>query len=256
MLPLTLAIITRNEEARLARAIQSVGPVAELLVLDSGSTDKTVELAQALGARVLCCDWPGYGAQKNRALAEAQQEWVLSLDADEALSDSLRKSLEALFEEGPAGEAYAVLRQNHWKGKRLRHGCYGPSWKTRLVRKGCGSWVGGILHEELVAKGPVKRLSGVLDHWPYADEAEFLATSEAYAALFASKSFEEGRRAHWWDVAFRPSLHFVKSVLLKGGFMEGKEGWTLARLGAREVGLKWRSLRVLQAGEPLRTLGE
>lgn len=255
MLPLTLAIITCNEEERISRAIASAGDVAEVLVVDSGSTDRTVSIARELGARVIETDWPGYGAQKNRALAAAKQEWVLSIDADEALSPELLDSLRALFRTGPELTAYAVRRQNHWRGKRVRFGVYGPQWKTRLVRSGAGQWKGGILHETLEANGKVGQLTGILEHWPYRDVEEFRETSRRYAELFAEKSISEGRRSRWWDRAFRPILHFVKSCLLKGGFLEGKRGLELALLGAQEVAQKWRRLSIVQQQSPSREEG-
>lgn len=246
MLPLTLAIITCNEEERISRAITSAGAVAEVLVVDSGSSDRTVAIARDLGARVIETNWPGYGAQKNRALNQASEEWVLSIDADEALSSELVGALQELFRKGPEREAYAVLRQNHWRGKRVRFGAYGPQWKTRLIRKGAGQWEGGILHETLETAHSVGHLEGVLEHWPYRDEQEFRETSLKYAELFARKALAQGRRSRWWDRGFRPILHFVKSGLLKGGFLEGRRGIQLAFLGAREVALKWVSLSNLQ----------
>jgi len=249
MLPLTLAIITRDEVSRISLAIASAGPVAEILVLDSGSTDGTVERARELGARVECVGWPGYGAQKNRALAMAGQEWVLSIDSDEVLSADLLQSIQSLFEGPMAYSAYAVCRRNHWEGRSVRGGVYGPSWKTRLVRKGRGCWVGGILHETLEIDAPVGRLQGFLEHTPYRNREEFRETAENYALLFAQKGIRDGRRASWWDPAFRPLLHFVKAYLLKAGFLDGKAGWSLARLEAAAVGLKWRSLRSAQGNQ-------
>ena len=249
MLPLTLAIITRDEVFRISLAIASVGPVAEILVLDSGSTDGTVERSRELGARVECLDWPGYGAQKNRALDMATQEWILSIDADEVLSAELLQSIQSLFEGPMSCSAYAVCRRNHWEGRPVRGGAYGPSWKTRLVRKGSGRWVGGILHETLEVDAQVGRLQGFLEHTPYRNPEEFRETAENYAILFAKKGMQEGRRASWWDPTFRPLLHFVKAYLLKAGFLDGKAGWDLARLEASAVGLKWRSLRSAQGSQ-------
>jgi glycosyltransferase involved in cell wall biosynthesis len=247
MLPLTLAIITRDEASRISQAIASVGAVAEILVLDSGSTDETVAIARGLGARVEQVDWPGYGAQKNRALEMAQQDWVLSIDADEVLSEDLRRALQALFKGDIEHSAYAVLRRNHWQGKPVRGGAYGPCWKNRLVRKSQGRWVGGILHETLSVDSPVGQLSGFLEHTPYRDEEEFRATAADYAALFAKKNLMAGRRARWFDAAVRPILHFVKAYLLKAGFRDGKTGWKLAVLESRAVALKWSSLRSAQS---------
>ena len=246
MLPLTLAIITCNEEERISRAIASAGSVAEVLVVDSGSTDKTVAVAKGMGSRVIHAEWPGYGPQKNRALEEATENWVLSIDADEAITPELLDSIQELFRQGPKLKAYAFQRQNYWRGKRVRFGSYGPQWKTRLIQKGAGSWEGGILHETLETPETVGRLDGMLDHWPYRDEEDFRETSTAYAELFAQKALAEGRRARWWDTLFRPILHFVKSGLLKGGFLEGRRGLQLAFLGACEVAEKWSRLSTLQ----------
>ena len=153
MLPVTLAIITRNEEERISAAIESAGDVAEVLVLDSGSTDRTVEIAHDLGARVEVLDWPGYGAQKNRALQMSQQPWGLSLDADENLGPELLQSLIRLFEDGPHHDGYALLRRNHWAGKAVRALCervpvdgreaYSTRpWKSKAKLVGClGFWI-------------------------------------------------------------------------------------------------------------------
>jgi len=237
---LTLAIISYNEEERIRDVISSVPLASEVLVLDSGSTDRTREEAESLGARVIEADWPGYGEQKNRALKASTSDWVLSLDADEVASPELIESIRQLLEGGaPEFEGYSAMRRNHWLGKPVKGGVYGPRAKLRLVRRGCGVWVGGILHETLEVEGGVGLLDGVIEHYPYKDVSDFLSTADNYAELFAEKCLLENRRAYWWDSLFRPVLHFVKAFLLNVGFIDGLRGFQLARLGALEVRMKW-----------------
>ncbi|MEE2750219.1 MAG: glycosyltransferase family 2 protein [Myxococcota bacterium] len=247
MIPVTLAIIACNEEDRLGRAIESVAGVKEVLVLDSGSSDATVCVAESLGARVIRTDWPGYGAQKNRALAEATQPWVFFLDADEWADPNLVDSLATLAYSDPEMSGFAVKRRNHWLGRPLRGGCMGPSWKVRLARANRCQWEGGILHETLKVHGRVGRLKGVLEHDPYRTAQEQQDTALDYAGLFVRKALSEGRRARFWEPGVRAILHFVKSILLRAGCLDGVLGWRMAWIGAAEVALKWSLLRSSQA---------
>ncbi len=248
MIPVTLAIIACNEADRVGRAIESVGEVREILVLDSGSSDATVSVAESLGARVIRTDWPGYGAQKNRALEAATQPWVLFLDADEWAGPSLVASLATLVDSDPEVCGFAVKRRNHWLGRPLRRGCMGPSWKVRLARAGRARWEGGILHETLEVDGRVGRLKGVLEHDPYRTVEDQRDTAADYARLFVRKALAEGRRARLLEPSVRAVLHFLKSILLRAGFLDGVLGWRMAWIGASEVALKWSLLRSAQVG--------
>lgn len=253
MIPLTLAIVACNEEDRIGRAILSVPGVREVLVLDSGSTDGTVAVAESLGARVISTDWPGYGAQKNRALAAAGQPWVLFLDADEWADAELFASIAELADSDPAICGYAFKRRNHWLGKPLSGGCMGPSWKTRLVRAERARWDGGSLHETLAVSGRVARLGGLLEHDPYRSALEQQETAVEYARLFAQKALAEGRTAWFGEPWVRSVLHFVKSILLRAGFRDGLLGWRMALLGASEVACKWSLLYSWQSHTPQET---
>lgn len=241
MLPVSLVLITYNEADRVGDAIRSAPGVAEVLVLDSGSTDGTPEQAQALGARVERVDWPGHVAQKQRAWERATQPWVLSLDADERLSPALAAALPGLLE-GPAS-AWALRRRNHYLGTPVRGGSFGPRWHVRLARKEQARWGGQDPHDRLEALGRVGRAPGFLEHHPYRDLGEHLATLDRYSATFAERAWAAGRRAAWWDVGFRPPLHFVANYFLRMGFVDGTLGVQLAWLGACHVALKWSRLR-------------
>ncbi len=210
-------------------------------MVDSGSTDGTVAVAEALGARVVQTDWPGFGPQKNRAWDLASQPWVLSLDADEWLDAEGAAAVEACVREDRPG-AWALRRRNRYCGRPVRGGAWGPSWKVRLARKADARWTDAAVHEVLEATVPVQRLGGLLEHDPFREPADHHAQIEGYARLFVAESQRIGRRPSALARWTRPFLHIVKSLLLRGGWRDGALGWHLARLGAREVALKWRLL--------------
>lgn len=242
MIPLSVAIVARDEADRLEAAIRSVAFASEVLVLDSGSTDGTPELAERLGARVLRTGWPGHVAQKNRALAEVRHDWVLSIDADERVSPELAVAIQAALEREPALAGYAMRRMTWWEGAPMRHGLWGRERKIRLFRRDRARWVGRDPHDRVQLDGPAGELRGDLHHHPYRDLGEHLATIDRYTALSAARMDEEGVRARWWDLAFRPPLHFVNGILLRVGFLDGARGLCVAALGALYVLLKWARL--------------
>lgn len=238
MVPLTLVIITKDEADRLSRVIGSVPFAAEVVVLDSGSSDDTVAVARALGARVVETDWPGFGPQKNRALAHATQPWVLCLDADEWLDAQAADAVRAaVLADGPGG--YQLRRQNLWCGREVRGGAWGPSLKVRLARREACRWTDAAVHEVLQVDGPIQALSGSLRHDPFRAPGEHLDQIGVYARLFVEESRRVGRSPSLVALLTRPHLHIVKSLLLRGGWRDGGLGVVLAWLGAAEVALKW-----------------
>jgi len=249
--PLSVAIIARDEVDRLAAAIDSVrGFAAEIVVLDSGSTDGTPDLARRLGARVEQTDWPGHVAQKNRALAACTHPWVLSIDADERVSDALAASIRAVLDgRATPADGYACARLSWWMGAPIRHGTWYPDRRLRLVHRDAARWVGRNPHDRLEVEGRVETLPGDLLHHPYRDLSEHLAVIDRYTAIAAEALAEEGVRARWWDVALRPLLHIVKALLLRAGLRDGVRGFCVAGLGATYVLLKW-GRRYLQQHTP------
>jgi glycosyltransferase involved in cell wall biosynthesis len=229
---LSAVIIARDEADRIEAAIRSVAFADEVLVLDSGSLDGTVERARAAGARVIGTDWPGFVAQKNRGLAEARHDWVLSLDADETLDAVARQAiLEALAHPGGC-VGFAIRRENTWLGHRLRHGHWRPRPHLRLVRRGHARWGGEDPHDRLIADGPCRLLRGAIRHDPYRNLGEHLRTIDRYSAL-------QARRGSALDVLGRPLWHFFSGWVLRGGVLDGVPGLVVTGLGALHVGLKW-----------------
>lgn len=246
MIPLSVAIIARDEADRLPEAIRSVAFADEILVLDSGSSDGTPERAAELGARVIRADWPGYVAQKNRAIDLVKNDWVLALDADERVSPELGRAILAALAAEPAVAGFALRRVGWWMGAPLRRGRWGREWKVRLFRRDRARWTGREPHDGVQLEGPAGRLDGELHHHPYRDLGEHLSTIDRYTALAARELDASGARARWWDLLFRPPLHFVDALLLKAGALDGVRGLCVATLGATYVLLKWARLWLLQ----------
>lgn len=241
---LSVVILSKNEADRIGAAIASVPFADEILVLDSGSTDGTQELARSLGARVEEVDWPGFPQQRNRALEMVRNDWVLYLDADEVLDDTLQAALMAL-PEAPPVQGYTLCRENLWLGTRIRGGTFRPRHMSRMAHRGHAVWRSEV-HEILHVDGPTQKLPGRILHTPYRSMREHLQSIDFYTGLYAEKT---ERPARIWDVALRPPLHFVKAYLLLAGFRDGIAGWMLAWLGASYVALKWGRTWRKQRGE-------
>ncbi|MAY80796.1 MAG: lipopolysaccharide biosynthesis protein [Deltaproteobacteria bacterium] len=242
---LTVTIIARNEADRIGAAIQSVDFADEVLVVDSGSTDDTIDVARSLGARVIETDWPGYREQKNRAMGWATYDWVLGLDADERVNSELAAAITEVLR-SPQAAGYEMSRLGHWMGAEIHHGTWRPDRAIRLFDRRFGRWTGGSVHELVEVDGPVHRVAGELVHHPYRDLEEQLQSIQRYAQLFVDDARQDGVRARWWDVVFRPFFHLFKALVLRAGIRDGIRGWCLAALGATHVMLKWGMLYLAQ----------
>lgn len=228
-LPLSVAIIARNEEARLPRCLESVsGLAAEIVVLDSGSTDATVAVAERFGARVEITDWPGFTVQKNRALVACHQPWVLSLDADEAVSPALADAIRALFAAGdPPRTGYFINRRNRYLGVWLRH-AWTPEWRLRLVARDQARWTGGRVHEQLTVTGPTGRLAGDLLHESYDRLDDHLHRTIAYARLGAEDLIARGKPFRAYKLLLSPLGRLMRILLLQQSWRDGWRGVLIA----------------------------
>jgi len=242
---LTLVVIALNESDRIGRCLSSVPLAAHKLVLDSGSTDSTVAVARSAGAEVLCTDWPGFVAQKNRALDRVRTPWVLSLDADEWLTEDAVGEIERVLRGDGPEVGWSFPRANRWLGRTPRHGSWYPDRKLRLIRTGAGRWVGDDPHDRLEVSGPVGRLQGDIGHEPYRGFRDHLRTIDRYTRIHAGALADRGVVARRRDPALHALAHFGRSYLLQQGFRDGPTGLALAALGAAHSGLKWHRLRAL-----------
>jgi glycosyltransferase involved in cell wall biosynthesis len=228
-LPVSVAIITLNEERNLPRCLESVHNLAvEIVVIDSGSTDKTGEIARQCGAVFEFSAWRGHVAQKNVALRRCTQPWVLSLDADEALSPELTASIRALFAGGePKEDGFWVNRRTFYLGDWIRHAWY-PEWRLRLVRKNRAEWHGLDPHDKLEVDGTTARLEGDLLHYSFRDLQDHLERTIRYARIMADSQAREGRSFHWYALVLSPWYAFFKRLILKQGWRDGWRGWVIA----------------------------
>lgn len=247
---LSICVITLNEEQDLPRLLRSAEGVAdEWVVVDSGSTDKTAEVARAAGARVIERPFTNYADQKNFAASQASEDWILLLDADESLSKELRESILEWKNSPPRFPAYEMARLTWFLGGWIRHSRWYPDWQRRLFDRRRAKFVGAI-HESLQFTGQPGRLPGDLLHYTVSDLAEQRAKSDRYSTLLAQAMFEKGRRNWRGGIWFGAPWAWFQYFVLGAGFLDGYRGALIAASGARTVWLKYRKLgELVQASE-------
>ncbi len=240
---LSLIIITKNEDTHIARCIGSVPAADEIVVVDSGSTDRTAEIARSLGARVIDApDWPGFGAQKQRALDAATGDWVLSLDADEWIEPPLMRLIETTIARADADDGYETPRRSRFCGRIVHHCGWSPDYVTRLFKRERGRFSDHIVHEHIVIAGRIGRLASPIEHdsidsWADADE-KIIRYSDAAAAQMAAQDM----RSSPLKASLRGWAAFLKTYVLRAGFLDGRTGWDVATYNRRYTDRKWRRL--------------
>ena len=249
--PISACIITLNEADRIEACLDSLAFCDEIVVVDSGSTDTTRELAAAKGARVLTRDFAGYRAQKDFAVQSAAHDWVLCLDADERVTPPLRAAIEHARAADFAGVAgYRCARATEYFGAFLRHGNAYPDRVLRLFDRRRGGWRGEReIHEHVSVDGAIAVLSGDLEHRAYRSLSDQLRRLQRYAQLMAQHMHARGRRAHWWNLLLNPGWRFVRGYFLRAGFRDGWRGFVYASVEADYVRQKFMMLWLLERGQ-------
>ena len=241
-----MTIITKNEAADIAAALESVAWADERIVVDSCSADETVAIAGRHGARVVSREWPGYVAQKNYAASVATNDWILSLDADERVTTDLAEELTATLAQEPAARGYQIPRVTFHLGRWIRRTDWYPDYQLRLYDRRAAEWTGRYVHEGVAVRGPVGRMRHELQHYAYRDISEHQETIDHYTTLAARQMFEEGRRATLFDLALQSKFAFFRNYILKRGFLDGRAGLIISRMNAGYVARKFEKLRDLQ----------
>ena len=235
---LSVAIVTLDEERNLARTLASVSFADEIVVVDSGSTDRTVEIAKSFGAKVFHREWPGFAAQKNFAISQCSGDWILSLDADEELSPDLRTQIRVLLPTNPPADAYFIKRRNLFLGRWISHGGYYPDAKLRLFRRSAANFSHPPhfeerpVHETMVFDGESSTLDYDLIHHAYPTLEDYLEHMDRYSTLGAHLLIDQGRisaslPAFYWNVCLVPVLTFLWNYIFRLGFFDGREGMLL-----------------------------
>jgi glycosyltransferase involved in cell wall biosynthesis len=246
--PLSAVIITLNCARALSDCLDSLAFADEILVVDSGSTDGTVELAEAHGARVIQQDWLGFGPQKQFAVEAARHDWVLCVDSDERVSQALRASIVSALAQ-PAFPAYRFPRCNRFLGRMLRHGEGYPDWSLRLFDRRQARWSDDPVHEKVLTQGAVGRLKGDLLHESAETLETYLTKQNRYTSLAAANMAERGKQAGWGKILGSPLLRFFKFYFLRLGFLDGLPGLIHILIGCGTAFAKYAKLLELRAGK-------
>jgi glycosyltransferase involved in cell wall biosynthesis len=245
---ISATIITYNEERNLPRAIESLRCVDEIVVVDSGSSDRTVEIAEGLGARVVESPWPGYAKQKNFAAEQASNDWILSIDADESLSEALEGELWHLKKNGSEFDAYTMPRMAQYLGRWIRHSGWYPDRKVRLYDRSKAQWVGDYVHESVKVQGRVGHLDANLLHFTCDSLSEHLKTMDRYTTLAAEQLLASEEKVSWGRLVFEPPWTFFQTYFVKLGFLDGVEGLAIANMAALYNFVKYAKARFMSPG--------
>jgi len=244
-LPLSVIIITKNEARHIGACIDSVSFAQEVIVLDSGSTDGTVEIARQRGAIVhQSSDWPGFGPQKNRALAYATHPWVLSIDADERVPDELKQEILQTLS-NPKCNGYSIPRLSEFCGQQMRHSGWWPDYVLRLFRRECGGFTDAIVHERVEVLGPTAKLRSCLLHYPYESMDVVLYKMNRYALDAAAMMTAKGRTAGLGSAVGHSVWTFIRTYILQRGFLDGRYGLVLAVVSAAGSFFRYSQLMML-----------
>lgn len=246
MVKISAVIITLNEDRHLERCLSSLeGVVDEMVVVDSLSTDRTVETAQRYGAKIVLQPFLGYVEQHTFADNQAANDWILSIDADEALSEKLRTSILAFKQEKPLVHAYSIARLNNYCGQWIRHGGWYPDRKTRLFNRTQGSWQGVNVHESWKPNNntAIGRLTGDLLHYTYQSIAEHINKQQKYADLSARGAAMQGKSSSISKIVLGPFWVFIKTYFFKMGFLDGYYGYLISRYAAYYTFMKYSKTR-------------
>ncbi len=226
---LSVILITKNEEANLKDCLESVSFANEIIIVDSQSTDQTISIAQSFGAKVeITTDWPGFGPQKNRALALATQEWVLSIDADERVTPELKAEILAAMNSSNEFDCYAIPRSSWYCGRFMKHSGWYPDYVDRLFKRGTAQFSDHLVHERLLPQGSVGRLKNHFLHYSYRNFEQVLKKVDSYSSASALQAFQKGKRGGLGQALTHGFWAFFRTYILRRGFLDGSYGLALA----------------------------
>ena len=244
---ISAAIVALNEERNIERAIRSLIPCAdEIVVVDSGSSDRTREIAISLGARIIEEPWRGYAAQKNFAASCAANDWILSIDADEELTPALAAEIAAMKGQSPPFDAWMMPRLARYLGRWIRHSGWYPDRKVRLYRRDRARWVGEYVHESVQVSGAVGQLNNDLLHFTCDSLAQHLGTLDRYTSLAAQALVASGKPIPFRRLVVDPPWTFVRSYVIQLGFLDGMHGFVIAGMAGFYTFMKYAKAREMR----------
>jgi glycosyltransferase involved in cell wall biosynthesis len=244
MANLSVIIITKNEAENIRACIESVAWADEIIVVDSGSSDATVEICRELGAQVYVHDWPGFGMQKNRALGYATKDWVFSIDADERVTSELRAEIQSALQ-GAQAVGYEIPRLSSFCGRYMHHSGWYPDYVLRLFRRSSGKFSDDLVHERVIVNGPIAKLQQSLLHESFRDLEQLLAKINHYSTASAQMLHRKNRTASLKKAVGHALWAFFRSYFLRAGLLDGREGFMLAVSTAEGTYYRYLKLMLL-----------
>jgi (heptosyl)LPS beta-1,4-glucosyltransferase len=244
---LSVTLITLNEELHIRDCLESVRFADEIILVDSGSRDRTLSIAGEFKVRIFQEPWKGFAGQKNSAQEKAQGPWILNIDADERVTSGLRSEIVHTLNREDRCAGFRIPRRNYFCGQWIRHGGWYPNCQVRLYRKEAGKFVPREVHEQVEVAGPVGTLSAPLEHYTYHSISDYLQRMDRYADLSARQYLKEGRKVSWPEILFRSFFTFNKMWVLQRGFLDGANGLVLAALYSFYTFTKYAKLKELYA---------
>ena len=243
---LSVIIICKNEESNIQACLESVAWADEIIILDSGSTDNTVSICQTFTDNVEITDWPGFGRQKQRALERATQPWVLSIDADERVSEALKQEILDTIQRDKGACGYNFPRSSSFCGHFIRHSGWNPDYVLRLFRRDQARFTDDIVHERVICQGPVANLHNPLLHYTYESLSHAVEKANLYSELNAQKLFESGKKSSLTTAVIKGTWAFLRTYFLRQGFRDGKYGFMLAIVNAEATYYKYAKLALMR----------
>jgi glycosyltransferase involved in cell wall biosynthesis len=243
---ISATIIAEDEERNIARAIESLRCCDEIVLVDSGSTDRTIEIAAKLGARIVESPWRGYAAQKNYASEQAAHDWILSIDADESLSEALEAEIWHIKKAGPACDAYTMPRLAQYLGRWILHSGWYLDRKVRLFDRRKAHWVGDYVHESVAVRGAIGHLESNLLHFTCNSLSEHLKTMDRYTTLAAAQLVDQKVRVGYKHLLFDPAWTFFRTYVVQRGYLDGVEGLCIAHMAAFYNFIKYAKARFMR----------
>ncbi len=245
---LSVIIIVKNEAEHISRCLESVAFADEIIILDSGSTDNTLEICKQYTQQVFSTDWQGFGVQKQRALDKAKSNWVLSVDADEQITPELRNEIQAAMLQ-PKIFGFEIPRLSSYCGKQILHSGWHPDYVLRLFQRQYGSFTADIVHERVLVTGKIQQLNNPILHEAFVDATEVLSKINHYSSLGAQKLYAQGLRTSLKQAIFKACWSFIRTYILKAGYLDGQHGLMLAISNAEGTYYKYLKLLALQQND-------
>jgi glycosyltransferase involved in cell wall biosynthesis len=248
---LSVTVITLNEEKNLQRCLESVAFADEIIIVDSGSGDRTVAIAREFTDQVFQEPWQGFARQKNLAQGKARGPWILNIDADERVTPELKEEILSVLKPEPFCAGYKIPRRNFFRGQWIQHGGWYPNYQLRLYRKEAGRFAQREVHEAVEVDGKIGILKAPLEHFTYDSISDYLKRMDGYSELSARQYLQEGKRVSWPEILFRAEYTFFKMWILQRGFLDGTNGLILAVLYSYYTFIKYAKLKEKRLETPV-----